>query len=854
MAQPPFTPADDQPAQPASYRALGDVQPEVVAEGTRTSWRFSAADGTRAEVAVLAADLVRVRLLPPGHEPARSWYVARTDWPAIPVRATQRPDGLTLDTGAVRVRLATQPMRVGFAWDDGQPFAEDDPTLGMGTLGSGVRCHKRLPAGEQVLGAGERTEPLDRRGRTLTFWNLDPPYTHGDATRAMYVSIPFWLGLRDGRAYGILLDSAWRSELDAGATHPERLTFGAAGGALTYYVFAGPTPAAVLARYADLTGHMPLPPRWALGYQQSRWSYFPEDHLRAVAHEFRARHIPCDALYLDIDYMDGYRDFTWSPRRYPDPDRLLAALGEQGFKVVPIIDPGIKLDPTDPTFASGHSRGAFCRLPDGTLFTGHVWPGECVFPDFSQATVRAWWGERHQELLHAGVAGIWNDMNEPSLTTFFTPGEPVAHGTTLDPTVVHAAGGEDGPPLAHAAFHNAYGLEMARATYEGLARLRPERRPFVLTRSGGPGIQRYAAVWTGDNSSIWPHLRLAVRMCLGLGLSGVPFVGADVGGFWQDCTGELLVRFTQLGAVLPFFRNHSARRTHPQEPWAFGQPYEALCRQAIELRYRLLPYVYTAFAQAAAEGTPIARALAYAYPQESAAVAVDDQLLLGDALLAAPVLDEDVPERAVYFPAGTWVDLWSGQRSTGPQRIAVAAPLDALPLFAREGSIVPLGPLMQYVGERPSDPITLACYLGAAGSTAAGTLYEDDGASTAYRAGAARHTRFSAVREHDRVEVHVRAPEGTFDAGAHAWVVELHLPQTAAGQGLQVARVQLDGSALPAVAAPAATALDADAAADEAPGWSTLQRRYETVVRVAVGRAAAPFSVVVTLGTSAPDS
>jgi alpha-glucosidase len=820
------------------YRALGDMTLAGADGPANNTWRYAAADGTCAEVAVLAADLVRVRLLPPGQEPAHSWFVARTEWPAAPVAVAEQPDGLTLTTEALTVQLRTRPFRLACAWPDGCVFAADDPDLGMGVDGDTIRCYKRLPPGERVLGAGERTDPLDRRGRTIGFWNVDPPPHHSEATREMYVSIPFWLGWRAGRAYGILLDTAGHGELDAGATHPERLAFGATAGALTYYIFGGPRPADVLARYADLTGHMALPPRWALGYQQSRWGYYPEDYLRAVVHEFRTRRIPCDVFYLDIDYMDGYRDFTWSARRFPDPARLLGELGEQGFKAVPIIDPGIKVDPTEPTFTTGLARDAFCRLPDGRLFTGVVWPGECAFPDFSQTAVRAWWGEQHRALLDAGVAGIWDDMNEPSMTTYFFPGAPVAHGTTMDPTVVHRAGDENGPPLTHAQFHNAYGLQVARATHEGLARLRPERRPFVLSRAGAPGIQRYAAVWTGDNSSRWSHLRLALRMCLGLGLSGVPFVGADVGGFLEDCTGELLVRFTQLGAVLPFFRNHSGRNTHPQEPWAFGQPYEALCRQAIELRYRLLPYLYTAFAQAAACGAPIARALAYAFPEDEAAASLDDEFLLGDALLAAPVLEEDSPTRSVYFPAGTWADLETGERWTGPLRADVAAPLDALPLFAREGAILPLGPVTQYVGERPTDPITLAVYLGGPGSQAEGVLYEDDGETPAYQSGVTCQTRFRAGYAADEVRLEVAAPEGAYDPGTHAWVVELHLPHEAAGERARPLAARLGEQELAAETA---------ARLEETPGWVALPRRYETVVRIALGRVAAPFGVAVKL-------
>nr|MBF6591488.1 DUF4968 domain-containing protein [Ktedonobacterales bacterium] len=620
------------------YLPIGAVTPasdgaaDGAADGGRI-WRFAATDGARVEVTLLAADLARVRLVPPGIASARSWAVVERAWPDVRVRLDAGAGGLVqLTTDAMRLDIAPAPCRLTFSWPDGAPFAEDDAALGMGVVAplgpadipdlsltpGSVRCSKRLAPGERILGVGERTSGLDRRGERVVFYNVDPPQPHGADTHAMYVSIPFWLGLRQGRAYGIFLDSVYRADLDAGASVPDRLSFGAAGGELTYYVFAGPTPAAVLARYADLTGHMPLPPRWALGYAQCRWSYFPEAQVRQVAEGFRQRRIPCDSLWLDIDYMDGFRVFTWNEGRYPTPERLLRELSERGFKVVTIIDPGVKADPTDTTYRAGLAHDFFTRRPDGSLYTGVIWPGDAAFPDFSREAVRAWWGECHRPLLEAGVAAIWDDMNEPSLTDRFIPGADVPHGSTLPPDIVHRPDGPDGPPLPHAAFHNAYGLQMARATAEGLARLRPDRRPFVLTRSGYAGIQRYAAVWTGDNLSTWAHLRLAMRMCLALGLSGVPFVGFDTGGFWGNATGELLVRFTQLGALFPFFRNHSARGTHQQEPWAFGQPFEALCRAAIELRYRLLPYLYTLFEQATRDGGPLTYPLLYAFPTEDA--------------------------------------------------------------------------------------------------------------------------------------------------------------------------------------------------------------------------------------------
>jgi alpha-glucosidase len=522
--------------------------------------------------------------------------------------------------------------------------------------------------------------------------------------------------------------------------------------------------------------------------------------------------------------MDAYRVFTFSPRRFPQPARLLADLGAAGYKVVTIIDPGVKADPSDPIYAGGLERDYFVRRGDGALFTGVVWPGESVFPDFSRAEVRAWWGERHRTLLEAGVTAIWDDMNEPSLTDRLSPDGATPHGTTLPPDAVHRPDGPEEAPLAHAAFHNAYGMQMARATREGLERLRPDTRPFVLSRSGYAGIQRYAALWTGDNRSDWAHLRLAARMCLALGLAGVPFCGFDTGGFWGDATGPLLVRWTQLGAAFPFFRNHSALETPPQEPWAFGQPFETLCREAIELRYRLLPYLYTAFEEAARTGAPIARPLIYAYPEDEALAVVDDEHLLGGDLLCVPVMEEDEPARAVTFPRGAWVDWQTGERIVGPLRRRVDSPLDVLPLFAREGSILPLGPVLQFVGERPQDPITLACYLGPeADAVTEGWLYEDDGATPAYTRGAWRRTRFTARRTTDGVTFTAEPPEGDYDGPPHEWVLELHLPYAGRMDG---ARPHLSTSQL---------------------GSEVVARRQETVLRVPLGRVAAPFAVELAL-------
>ena len=832
-------------AHSGQYQPLGTTTPagEGTTNGGAREWSFITEDGAQAQVALLAEDLARVRLIPPGQKVGRSWAVAREEWPEVRVRTDAGENGmLRVTTDAMRIEIAPSPFRVAFSWPDGAPFAVDDPQRGMGMvpplgptdipdryLPPGMlRCYKQLAPGEHLIGAAERTTNFDLRGQTITFWNVDPPLHHNVATGPMYASIPFWMGLHSGRAYGIFVDSAWHSDLDAGASLPDVLSFGVAGGELTYYVFAGPDPQAILARYADLTGHMPLPPRWALGYGQSRWSYFPAAHLRDVADGLREHRIPADHLWLDIDYMDGYRVFTWNTRRFPQPERMLSELAAQGFKVVTIIDPGVKVDPTYPVFTEGLEKNYFVRQPDGALSIGLVWPGECAFPDFSRAEVREWWGRLHSGLLDAGIAGVWDDMNEPGMTSMLVPGAGTIHGGTLPLEALHLPDGPDGEPMPHAAFHNAYGMQMARASFEGQQALRPDKRPFVLTRSGYAGVQRYAAIWTGDNDSAWDHIRMAARMCLMLGVTGIPFAGFDTGGFWGNSDGELLVRFTQLGAVMPFYRNHSAMRTVAQEPWAFGQPWEAFCQQTIELRYQLIPYLYTAFAEAARTGAPIARPLVYAYPEETGFANIDDEHLLGPDLLAAPVMDAGGLHRDVVFPREVWVDWYSGERFTGPSRVTINAPLDIVPLFAREGAIIPLAPVMQYTDQRPEDPLTLTCYLGSeAGATATGTLYEDDGETPAWQQGEWRLTRFTAERTTTGVTFHAARPEGGYTGEVREWLVELHLPYS--------------GGTRPAVSS---ARLGNQSLGDD---WETVERRYETVVRIPVGRIVAPFELAINL-------
>ena len=593
--------------------------------------------------------------------------------------------------------------------------------------GPGPAHAVRLAPGDRVFGLGDAPLELDRRGHRVTMWNTDA-FKFQRGTGPIYKSVPFALRVGDGASVGLFYDNTWRSAFDVGAADPDRMAWSADGGALDLYVLSARTPLAVVEAFARLVGRTPMLPRWALGYHQSRYSYRTEAEVRDVARAFRERGIPCDALYFDIHYMDGFRVFTWDREAFPDPPALLADLAADGFRSVVIVDPGVKADDPDyGVYQDGAGRDAYVRYPDGEEVRGEVWPGTCAFPDFTSPSVRAWWGGLHAGLVHDGVDGVWNDMNEPALFSVAHVEGTMAGEEDVGTIPDHARHDYDGHGADHAQAHNVYGTQMQRATFEGLAALAPDRRPFTITRAAYAGSQRFGTAWTGDNSSTWDHLRLAAQMCLSLGVSGMPFVGTDVGGFVGEPTGELVARWTQLGALTPLFRNHSAIDAPRQEPWRFGDEVERVCREAIELRYRLLPVLYTALWQAATDGTPILRPLAVVHPaDETVRHASPDAFYVGDALLAHPVVEQGQTEREAYLPAhgGGWYDVLTGDRYDGRQTVWMETPLDRLPLFARGGSVVPMGPVRPHTSA-PAGRLALHVYPAPGRHTSA--LYDDAG-------------------------------------------------------------------------------------------------------------------------------
>ncbi|MUL38723.1 glycoside hydrolase family 31 protein [Gloeocapsopsis dulcis] len=727
------------------------------------------------QINVLASNLIRVRLAPTGEfTPRRSWAVTNdAAWqiPSFEVKETETT--VEIQTEQLRVVVQRKNGQIACYDSANRPFAIDaDPGMGW-RLGT-TAAWKKIAADEHFYGFGERTGLLDKRSEVKTNWTTDA-LDYGSLTDEMYQAIPFFIALRPEVGYGIFFNTTFWSRFDIGVTQPGIWQMETHTGELDYYIIYGPTPAEILATYTQLTGRMPLPPKWALGYHQCRWSYESETVVRELAKEFRDRRIPCDVIHLDIDYMRGYRVFTWSPQRFPHPGKLIQQLAEDGFKTVTIIDPGVKYEPEADysVFDQGIAHDYFIRKAQGQLFHGYVWPDKAVFPDFMRADVRQWWGELHKSLTDIGIAGIWNDMNEPAINDrpFGDEGDKIwfpldaPQGGAREETEDVALDER----VTHAEAHNLYGSMMARSCAEGLEKLRPNERSFVLTRSGYAGIQRWSSVWMGDNHSLWDHLEMSLPMLCNMGLSGVAFVGCDVGGFASNATAELFARWMQVGMLYPLMRAHSALTTAQHEPWSFGDRTEKICREYINLRYQLLPYIYTLFWEAATTGAPILRPLLYDFPNDPLTYTLHDQVLLGSSLMAAPIYRPGVEHRAVYLPEGTWYDWWSGESYTGPTHILAHAPLEKMPLYVKAGAIIPMQPVMQYVDERSLDPLTLRVWQG----DGEFTLYEDDGHTFAYKDNAYTTTKFRINTEENQATFEINQREGSWLLPSREVIVEL---------------------------------------------------------------------------------
>jgi alpha-glucosidase len=698
--------------------------------------------------------VVRVRVVRSGAAFDDFSYAVIAKPQAIAFTTKENAEYITLGTDALDIVVQKSPLRLKFLTKKGELLNEDEPAFGTAWQGTEVMAYKRLLPNERFIGLGEKTGGLDKRRNGYTNWNTDA-YGYGGGSDPLYGTTPFYMGLHSVRAgangtasqgliYGIFFDNSYKSHFNFGASNDRFSSFGAENGEMNYYFIHRPSVAAVLEDYTALTGRMPLPPLWSLGYHQCRYSYFPESEVMNLAKTIRDKQIPADVLWFDIHYMDAYKVFTWHPERFPKPKAMLSKLDEMGFRNVVIIDPGVKVEKGYAAYEDGLKNDVFAKYPDGTNYTGEVWPGWCHFPDFTNPKTRAWWGEKYKPLLDDGLDGFWNDMNEPA-----TWGQRFPDMVEFD---------FDGNKATHKRAHNVYGFQMARSTFEGVRKIAPAKRPFVLTRAFYSGIQRYSAVWTGDNTASDEHLLLGVNLVNNLGLAGIPFAGVDIGGFNGNGSRELFARWITVGAFTPFFRVHAAIYTKEQDPWSFGEDVEEISKTYIELRYKLLPYLYSTFYEATKTGMPVARSLVLTntFDQTIYNDAYKQQYMFGQSLMIAPLVSNQQFAK-VYLPEGEWYDLHTERKFAGKKEIIVEAPLERLPVFVKGGGLLLMQSLVQTTKQQPEDVLTVHCFAGKQGSDF--VYYEDDGEGYAYEQGEfyKRTITFDAAKKTVRFE----KPEGT---------------------------------------------------------------------------------------------
>ena len=647
-------------------------------------------------------------------------------------------DVLILKTAHLECRIQKAHLYVSIFDAGGNLILEDEKGFHWETNknygGDIVQMSKKVMPGEAYFGLGDKPVEPNLRGKRFKNWGMDE-YGYNKDTDPLYKNINFFYGFHSNQSYGVFLDNSFQSHFDFASERKNVSSYWSQGGEMNYYFFFGPEMMTVAESYTRLTGTPEMPPLWAMGYQQCKWSYYPEENVREVAGKLRELKIPCDAIYLDIDYMDGFRCFTWDNEKFPNPKKMISDLSLDGFKTMVIIDPGIKIDHEYPVFKEAFDKGYFCRRADGAYVKGKVWPGDCYFPDFTRPEVREWWAGLFKELIQdEGIAGVWNDMNEPALFEI--------EGKTFPLDVRHDY---DGNPCSHRKGHNVYGMQMTRATYEGVKKALNGKRPLIITRSGYNGLQRYTSVWTGDNLATWEHLLVAHYQTQRLNISGISFCGSDIGGFIGQPSGELYVRWVQQAVFHPFMRTHSSGDHGDQEPWSFGEEYLNHAREFINLRYRILPYLYTCFYQYHKFGTPMIRPLSFMHPEEATEFLYRKiETYLGDNLLYAPVMQPGATGRIVYLPKGDWFDYYNNQRYVGGSEYYIDADLTKIPFFIKGGTLMPHFPLMQFTGEKKIESLEMRVYVSEGENVS--HLYADDHEGYGYKTGDFRYSKFTFVK------------------------------------------------------------------------------------------------------------
>ncbi|TDS14406.1 alpha-glucosidase [Maribacter caenipelagi] len=650
---------------------------------------------------------------------------------------------------------------LGFHWEENYEYG-----------GNTVKLSKITQSGESFYGMGDKAMHSNLKGKRVENWVTDQ-FAFAKEQDPLYKAIPFYVGLNKGKAYGIYFDNSFRTGFDFSQERRNITNFWADGGEMNYYFFFGPDMSKVVSSYSSLTGTPELPPMWALGFHQSKWSYYPESNVKEITSEFRRLQIPCDAIYLDIDYMDGFRCFTWDKEHFPDPKRMISELEEDGFKTVVMIDPGIKVDRDYWIYNEALENDYFCKRGDGPLMHGKVWPGECNFPDFTNPAVREWWAELYKEFMsELGVHAVWNDMNEPAVMEVPTKTAPLDTRHNYD-----------GHPCTHRKAHNVFGMQMVRATYEGVKKYVYPKRPFVITRAAFAGTQRYSSTWTGDNVATWEHLWIAnvqvQRMCL----SGYSFVGSDIGGFAEQPDGELFARWVQLGIFHPFCRVHSSGDHGDQEPWSFGSEITDIVRKFINLRYQLLPYLYTMFYKYTKENIPMVQSLVFYDQEDNQTHFRTDEFIFGEKILVCPIQEPNAQGRRMYIPRGYWYDFWTDEHVEGGKEKWVAAEIDMLPIFVKAGAIIPKYPIQQYVGEKKIEELVLEVYYKEGTETS--EVYEDSDDGYDYKKGRYSLSNYKLTGKENSLTIQL-FKDGTFDTEYEKVKLNFH------GLPFEIEKVMID--------------------------------------------------------------
>lgn len=675
-------------------------------------------DHGKAKVIVYSPTVIRIRVEKDSFNKTFSYAVV-VDPLKCNIKTQETPDSYIIETDSLKLKVQKNPLRFVFYNKAGKLINSDDLAFGSSWLGEEATTYKTLQKDERFIGLGEHTGNLDRRGEAYTNYNTDDP-SYYDGSKSLYSTIPFYIGLHSGLCYGIFLDNSSRTLFNFGAGNDRFASFSADCGEMNYYFIYQANVRKIIESYTWLTGRMPMPPIWSLGYQQCRYSYFPDADVLSTAKKFRERNIPADMIYLDIHYMDKYKLFTWDKERFPNPEGMISDLKKLSFHTAVIIDPGVKVEENYHTYTDGLKSDIFIKYPDGTNYKGQVWPGWCNFPDFTMPKAREWWGDQLKFYVDQGVTGFWNDMNEIAAW-----GREVPKLMVMD---------WEGKKTTYKEGKNVYGFQMARSSYEGAKKYMNGKRPFVLTRSGYAGLQRYTSIWTGDNQSYDDHMLLGVRLMSSLGLSGVSYSGMDIGGFSGNPTPKLYTRWMQIGAFVPMFRGHTAIYTSHSEPWAFGEISEDIARRYIGFRYQLMPYIYSNFYESTQNGMPVLRSLAIDYTSDLSVYEgnFQQQYLFGPSILVAPMRSTQEIAR-VYLPEGKWYDLFTDKVSDGRQTVFTEAPLEKMPLFVKAGSIIPMQRLVESTTESAGDTLFVHLYSGGVNNQF--VYYEDDGESYDYTTG-----------------------------------------------------------------------------------------------------------------------